>query len=81
MNDLHIRLHFLSIPFKLTFTHSQAKRSDCDSIIVEVDDGSHRGFGEAILREYVNGPEAIVSDPGAAGDRMKAIFAAFGGPS
>lgn len=81
MNDLQIRLHFLSIPFKLTFTHSQAKRSDCDSIIVEVNDGTHRGFGEAILREYVNGPDAIVSNPGAAGDRMKAIFETFGGPS
>ncbi|MDY7027770.1 MAG: enolase C-terminal domain-like protein [Spirochaetota bacterium] len=81
MNDLQIRLHFLSIPFKLTFTHSQAKRSDCDSIIVEVNDGTHRGFGEAILREYVNGPDAIVSDPGAAGDRMRAIFETFGGSS
>ncbi len=77
MKELQIRLYFLSIPFKLTFTHSQAKRSDCDSIIVEVSDGHHRGYGEAILREYVNGPDAIVSDLQAAGARVKRIFQTF----
>ena len=80
MKNLQIRLYLLSIPFKMTFTHSQAKRSDCDSLIVEVSDGNHRGYGEAILREYVNGPDAVVSDLRAAGARTKAIFEAFGGP-
>ena len=49
------RVHLLSIPFKLEFTHSQAKRQASDSLVVEISAGGVSGFGEAIAREYVTG--------------------------
>jgi len=55
MLNLQAYVHALSIPFKLDFTHSQARRLASDSLIVELSDGEYSGFGEAVAREYVTG--------------------------
>jgi muconate cycloisomerase len=55
MAHLDIRLYQISIPLKMSFTHASASRSACDSMILEVSDGEYRGYGEIVLREYVNG--------------------------
>ncbi len=55
MNDLKAYVYALSIPFKLDFTHSQARRRASDSLVVEISDGNISGFGEAVAREYVTG--------------------------
>jgi len=55
---MHIRtaeLYALRIPFRIDFTHSQAKRLSSDSLILELTAGSHRGYGEAVVRDYVTG--------------------------
>ena len=57
MTKISSRLYKLAIPFNLTFSHSEARRSVCDSRIVELGAGSHRGYGEIILRSYVNDPQ------------------------
>ncbi len=57
MTKISSRLYKLAIPFNLTFSHSEASRSVCDSRIVELGAGSHRGYGEIILRSYVNDPQ------------------------
>ncbi|MCP5515015.1 MAG: hypothetical protein H7A26_06095 [Spirochaetales bacterium] len=53
-------LYPLSIPFRMTFSHAEASRSICDSYILELSDGENRGFGELILRSYVNDPGGIL---------------------
>lgn len=55
MLKTQVQVHALSIPFKLEFTHSQAKRQASDSLVVEISAGGVSGFGEAIAREYVTG--------------------------
>ncbi len=60
MPILKAKLYPLSIPFKLTFSHSEASRSVCDSYILELSDGTHKGYGELVLREYVNDPERVL---------------------
>jgi len=80
MKSLQAFIHILSIPFKLTFTHAMAKRSDCDSVIVELRDGEYRGFGEAVLREYVNGPEASSEDLHILARRVGEIIEILWGP-
>ncbi|MFW6360338.1 MAG: enolase C-terminal domain-like protein [Spirochaetota bacterium] len=58
MKKPQIRVHALTIPFKLEFTHSQAKRLASDSLIVEIAADGITGFGEAVAREYVTGTNA-----------------------
>ena len=66
MLNLQAYLHALSIPFKLDFTHSQARRQASDSLIVELSDGEYSGFGEAVAREYVTGTSTTDSTETAA---------------
>ncbi len=58
MKKPQIRVHALTIPFKLEFAHSQAKRLASDSLIVELSADGITGFGEAVAREYVTGTSA-----------------------
>ena len=53
----------LSIPFKMTFSHAGASRSACDSYILEISSGNFSGYGELIMRSYVNDPEALLDSP------------------
>jgi L-Ala-D/L-Glu epimerase len=48
-------LHALHIPFRMNFSHSQAKRLALDSFILKVSAGGVHGFGEAVARDYVSG--------------------------
>ena len=48
-------LFALHIPFRLDFTHSQAKRLASDSLIVKLSAGEAHGYGEAVVRDYVSG--------------------------
>ncbi|MDZ7792822.1 MAG: enolase C-terminal domain-like protein [Spirochaetia bacterium] len=66
MLNLQAYVHALSIPFKLDFTHSQARRQASDSLIVELSDGEYSGFGEAVAREYVTGTSTADSTETAA---------------
>jgi L-Ala-D/L-Glu epimerase len=50
-----LALHCLSIPFVQGFQHATKDRHASDAIIVEVRSGEHRGYGEALPREYVTG--------------------------
>lgn len=51
----HLALHCLSIPFVQAFQHASKDRRASDAIVVEVRSGEHRGYGEALPREYVTG--------------------------
>ncbi len=48
-------LYALKIPFKMDFTHAMASRSFSDSLILKIEGQGKRGFGEAIIRDYVSG--------------------------
>jgi len=48
-------LYALKIPFKMDFTHAMASRSFSDSLILKIEGQGKRGFGEAIVRDYVTG--------------------------
>ena len=48
-------LHALKIPFKMVFTHAMASRAFSDSLILKIEGQGKRGFGEAIVRDYVSG--------------------------
>ena len=48
-------LYALKIPFKMDFTHAMASRSFSDSLILKIEGQGKRGFGEAIVRDYVSG--------------------------
>jgi muconate cycloisomerase len=68
MSTLRATLHPLSIPFKMGFTHSAASRAASDSLILTVTHAGRSGYGEIILRDYVNrlsgryrGPEDIAA--------------------
>lgn len=63
MPILHSRLFMLSIPFKMTFSHAGASRSACDSYILEISYGNNIGYGELLMRPYVNDPEALLASP------------------
>ena len=49
------QLFALHIPFRMDFTHSQAKRLASDSLIVKLSAGEAHGYGEAVVRDYVSG--------------------------
>ena len=60
MKIISAEAFLLKIPFKMTFSHSKADRFFSDSIILKLtalDDGGFpvRGWGEAVVREYVSG--------------------------
>ena len=48
-------LYALEIPFKMVFTHAMASRAFSDSLILKIEGQGKRGFGEAIVRDYVSG--------------------------
>ena len=48
-------LYALKIPFKMVFTHAMASRAFSDSLILKIEGQGIRGFGEAIVRDYVSG--------------------------
>lgn len=48
-------MYALSIPFRIDFAHSQARRLASDSLILNIRSGAHSGFGEAVVRDYVSG--------------------------
>ena len=45
----------LKIPFKMNFTRAMASRSFSDSLILKIEGQEEKGFGEAIVRDYVSG--------------------------
>ncbi len=49
------RLHQLDLPFRVRLTHASASRTASDSVVVELEADGRRGYGEAVLREYVGG--------------------------
>ncbi|HID98034.1 MAG TPA: hypothetical protein EYP57_07595 [Thermodesulfobacteriaceae bacterium] len=49
------RLHALNIPFRLEFSHAMATRAGSDSMVLAVESSDNRGYGEAVVREYVSG--------------------------
>jgi L-alanine-DL-glutamate epimerase-like enolase superfamily enzyme len=55
-------LYALKIPFKMDFTHAMASRSFSDSLILKIEGQGKRGFGEAIVRDYVSGKVGEESD-------------------
>lgn len=73
MSTLHANLYALSIPFTMTFSHSRASRSECDSMVLRITDGSIDGFGELVLREYVNDLEGVFRGHEDIAGRMKEI--------
>jgi L-alanine-DL-glutamate epimerase-like enolase superfamily enzyme len=48
-------LFALKIPFKMDFTHAMESRSFSDSLILKIEGQEEKGFGEAIVRDYVSG--------------------------
>lgn len=52
-----VRVHPISLPFRVDFSHSCRRDSFSDNIVVEViaDGGKIRGFGEGAPRTYVTG--------------------------
>jgi muconate cycloisomerase len=48
-------LYALHIPFRMEFTHSRMKRAASDSLVLELSAGATRGYGEAVVRDYVSG--------------------------
>jgi len=48
-------IYALKIPFKMDFTHAMASRSFSDSLILKIEGHGKRGFGEAVVRDYVSG--------------------------
>ncbi len=70
MSTLNADLYALNIPFKMTLSHSMASRSSCDSLVLRITDGVHSGFGETVLREYVNDLDGVFEDIGAIAERF-----------
>ena len=56
-------LFALKIPFKMDFTHAMASRSFSDSLILKIEGHGKRGFGEAVVRDYVSGEIWKDADP------------------
>ncbi|MFT5859144.1 MAG: L-alanine-DL-glutamate epimerase-like enolase superfamily enzyme [Flavobacteriaceae bacterium] len=53
--ELQLQLYNLKIPFRNSFSHTSATRSETQSVIIQVTDGMLSGFGEGCPREYVTG--------------------------
>ncbi|PXF50595.1 MAG: hypothetical protein C4B57_11945 [Deltaproteobacteria bacterium] len=56
-------IYALKIPFKMDFTHAMASRSFSDSLILKIEGHGKRGFGEAVVRDYVSGEIWKDADP------------------
>ena len=74
MPEITSRMYKLSIPFKLIFSHSEASRSACDSQILEVGSGNEKGYGELLLRSYVNDPRGILNSDERIAGRLKEML-------
>jgi L-Ala-D/L-Glu epimerase len=49
-------LHFLQIPFRISVSHGgRTERTSSDSLILALSSGGQRGYGEAVVRDYVSG--------------------------
>jgi len=48
-------IYALKIPFKMDLAHAMALRSFSDSLILKIEGQGKRGFGEAVVRDYVSG--------------------------
>jgi L-alanine-DL-glutamate epimerase-like enolase superfamily enzyme len=48
-------IYALKIPFKMDFTHAMESRAFSDSLILKIEGQEEKGFGEAIVRDYVSG--------------------------
>ena len=48
-------VYSLHIPFRLDFTHSQARRLASDSFVIKLTAEGSTGYGEALVRDYVSG--------------------------
>lgn len=49
------KIYHLNIPFKVNFVHAMASRSYSDSVIIMVEGNGFKGYGEAVVRDYVSG--------------------------
>jgi L-Ala-D/L-Glu epimerase len=52
---LELRLSELRIPFKLSFRHAAAERTETSSLVVAARTAHHTGYGESCPRPYVTG--------------------------
>jgi len=52
----------LNIHFKVDFAHAMASRSYSDSIIIMLESNGFKGYGEAVVRDYVSGSLGEKSD-------------------
>ena len=48
-------LFALKISFKMDLIHAMASRAFSDSLILKIERQEEKGFGEAIVRDYVSG--------------------------
>jgi L-alanine-DL-glutamate epimerase-like enolase superfamily enzyme len=52
----NVQVMTVVVPFRMTFRHALASRSEGESVVVRVaDDEGRVGFGEAVPRSYVTG--------------------------
>jgi L-alanine-DL-glutamate epimerase-like enolase superfamily enzyme len=71
----HLQLEELRIPFKVSFRHASAERTETSSVWVTASSASgHTGFGESCPREYVTG-ETIASCRACFSDWQPALLA------
>lgn len=63
MNIKELTIKRLRIPFKVSFSHAQAKRIITDSVIVTAQSKNHFGYGESCPRSYVTNEtyESVIS--------------------
>jgi muconate cycloisomerase len=54
----------------MTFSHAEASRSVCDSYILALNDGKNSGYGELILRSYVNDPDKVLDSDKKISDKL-----------
>ena len=52
VTSMQLRLHANTLELKHPFTISRATRTTQASLIVELSDGTHRGFGETTSNPY-----------------------------
>lgn len=59
---LHVRTHVYRLPLKHPFTISRGTVTQQPTVIVELTDGTHRGFGEATTNDYYGMTRARIVD-------------------
>jgi len=73
MKIARAEIYQLNIPFKLTFSHSKASRSESDGIVLCIkDEEGLQGWGECAPREYVTGETTEIANKTI--QRMLSIF-------